>query len=305
MPLAAKQSRQGSRRTILVVFVALWCVGTSGLTRDAVAESSVDDLRSEVRQADAPSRLPSSDDDDDRAEDDCDDSSSDDFDSDSGDSALVEIAGWGLLYVAACPFIYPKATIETGTARLGRFSDYPYSENDGYMLSDAQWQGSNTWGGRASVEYGDEFSTKNWIAGRWLVEHFSRFGIDGAVTWLSEDRGAAANDEFFYGDTNVTWRFAQSSWAQMRAGVGVNWLGDDAGSDLGVNFTYGGDFYPAEPFVLSGELDIGSLNHAFLLHLRGTVGVQVNRFELFTGYDYLQLDSSNLHGLVAGVRLWF
>lgn len=301
MPLATEMARLPIARPLVVALLAIVSGLGPGFHRLAWADSSISDLRREVREPDPPSRLPTSEPEPaPSSRDHC------DYDDDCGDGfGLYALAGYGLLYVAMTPYTVPKSMIERHSAHLARFADYPYAENDGFMVLDGQLTGSNTWAGRFSAEYGTEFSTKDWVAGRWLVEHTSRFGVDGAVVYLSEKTNLGATDEFFYGDTNLTWRFAQNEWAQMRMGLGLNWLGDGAGEDVGFNFTYGGDFFPMEPLVVSGELDIGSLNHAFLLHARGTVGVQMNRMELFTGYDYLQLDSSNVHGLVAGVRLWF
>jgi len=227
-------------------------------------------------------------------------------DSSEGDGlGLYAAAGYFGLFVLTTPVTVPKSLIEDGDTHLGRFSGHPYLENDGYMVFDGYLKDAADWSARLTAEYGDEFSTERWMAGRWLVEHSNRLGVDGAVTYLREEAAPGVTDDFLYGDTNLTWRFAQNEWAQMRGGIGFNWLSDDFGSDFGVNFTYGGDFYPMEPLVLSGEVDIGSLNHALLLHLRGTVGVQIHRCEVFTGYDYLQLDHSNVHGLIGGVRLWF
>jgi hypothetical protein len=299
MPLAFNLPSIPWLRTGFVIFLAIYLGAVPANHRIAWAESSVDDLRREVRQPEPPSPLPAPQPAS-EPDDDCDSSSV--FDDSDGIDGLF--LGYLALWVVTSPVFVPQSLIERGTANHGRFSAHPYAENDGYMVFDSQQYFPLTWSSRFSLEYGDEFSTKEWIAGRWLVEHTCRLGVDGSLTYLSEDT-AAGSDEFFYGDTNLTWRFAQNEWAQMRTGIGLNWLGDGAGEDIGFNFTYGGDFYPVKPLVLSGELDLGSLNHAFLLHLRGTAGVQLKQVELFTGYDYLQLDSSNVHGVVAGVRLWF
>jgi hypothetical protein len=302
MPLARRNSFRRRILSLAAVFLAVWSGVAPIFVRLAQAESSIADLRSEVRRADPPSRLPAEVDREPspRRRDEESDGWFDD-ESTEGNLALYELAGNCGLLILTTPLTVPKSLLEDNKAHLGRFSGHPYLENDGYMVFDGYQKDAADWSVRLTAEYGDEFSTKRWMAGRWLVEHSNRLGIDGAVTYLHEATSPTATDDFLYGDTNVTWRFAQNEWAQMRAGIGFNWLSDD----FGVNFTYAGDFYPFEPFVLSGELDIGSLNHALLLHLRGTVGVQIHRCEVFTGYDYLQLDHSNVHGLVAGVRWWF
>ena len=44
---------------------------------------------------------------------------------------------------------------------------------------------------------------------------------------------------------------------------------------------------------------------ASLVHFRATAGVMLNRFEVYTGYDHLEIGSACLQGLLAGVRFWF
>jgi hypothetical protein len=84
----------------------------------------------------------------------------------------------------------------------------------------------------------------------------------------------------------------------------MNWM-DDSQTDLGVNFTLRSDWQPCWPLVLSGEMDFGTLGHAFLFHGNATVGVMVRRCEVFVGYDYRTIDSIELEGPLVGLRVWF
>lgn len=59
------------------------------------------------------------------------------------------------------------------------------------------------------------------------------------------------------------------------------------------------------PWVLSGTIDWGTLGRAELFRLRGTAGVIVNRFELYAGYEYLDVDRTQRNALVAGVSVWY
>ena len=87
--------------------------------------------------------------------------------------------------------------------------------------------------------------------------------------------------------------------------AGLNWLADDVGSELGVNFTYGADWFPRKPWTVSSVFDVGRLGDAGLFHNRTTVGAMVGRSEVFCGYDFLQLGGTNFHGPVAGIGLRF
>lgn len=90
----------------------------------------------------------------------------------------------------------------------------------------------------------------------------------------------------------------------LGAGKG-DWLTDSVGNDAGFNFTYGGDWFPIRPFIVSSELDWGEIGHASLFHARITTGVQWHRGEIYAGYDYLDVGNAQLDAWVAGLRLWF
>ena len=138
-----------------------------------------------------------------------------------------------------------------------------------------------------------------------LVEGTWRWGIESDVRHIHEEWLPAGQDELWLGDANVLFRFAQSESVQMRTGLGVNFLNDPIGTDFGFNFTYGGDWFPVQPLVVSGELDAGTLGSSHLYHLRGTIGANWNISEVYVGYDYYDVGRTQIAGLVAGVRLWY
>ena len=113
------------------------------------------------------------------------------------------------------------------------------------------------------------------------------------------------SDALWTGDFNVTFRFAQSKHLQMRTGLGFNYLADEIGSDFGFNFTYGSDWFPSRPWVLSADIDWGTLGHANLFHARSTVGLQFHGMEIFTGYDYYEVGNTEIRGMIGGLRFWF
>jgi hypothetical protein len=138
-----------------------------------------------------------------------------------------------------------------------------------------------------------------------LIDTAWRIGFDTSFDRREEELSSTAEDELWTGDMNLLIRFAQNELIQVRAGVGANWLADDTGDDWGFNFTYGGDVMPLRPFILSGEIDWGRLGEAGLFHGRGTVGVEYRHVEVYTGYDYFDVGGTQIHGWVAGTRLWF
>jgi hypothetical protein len=107
------------------------------------------------------------------------------------------------------------------------------------------------------------------------------------------------------GDVNLVYRIAQADWVQMHAGVGGRIWTDRYATYGGFNFTYGADFFPLKPLVISTQLDLGNLSDAFVTRARATVGWQINRLELYGGYDFLRIGSVNFQGPMIGARLWF
>jgi hypothetical protein len=91
----------------------------------------------------------------------------------------------------------------------------------------------------------------------------------------------------------------------MYAGLGCRLLTDDRDTRAGVNFVYGGDWFPARPLVVSASCDLGNLDAAFVVRARATVGAAWRRWEVFGGYDFLRIGSVNLQGPMLGLRVWF
>ena len=158
---------------------------------------------------------------------------------------------------------------------------------------------------RFDADYVDAFDNLDRINGHLLISTASRFEFDARFQHVAERLADGGQDQLWTGDCNVTYRFAQSETAQFRAGMGINWLNDATQTDLGINFTYGADFFPAKPWVFSGVLDGGTLGHAGLFRFRTTAGVVYRSVELYTGYEFSDIGSVHWNGLIGGVRLWF
>ena len=70
-------------------------------------------------------------------------------------------------------------------------------------------------------------------------------------------------------------------------------------------FTYGADLFVRRPWVVSATIDWGTLGEAELFRFRTTGGVVVHGVEVYTGYEYLDIDSTQMNGVMGGVRIWF
>ncbi len=95
---------------------------------------------------------------------------------------------------------------------------------------------------------------------------------------------------------------------QLRIGGAGLLYHDAAGTELGGAGGVELDVYPAAPLVLRGELYAGALGHAVVIDGRATIGVQIERGELYLGYQVLAVDpdasGTVLHGPIAGIRIW-
>lgn len=200
---------------------------------------------------------------------------------------------WGDNPIAPSPEVY--------------FAQYPYANDlDGYMMSE-DWVPAppQSWSARAWFEYGDDYDSLHRWAGRFLVEGCHNWGVDGRWNVYTERISPGVTDNLNIGDANVFFRLGESAHVQARLGLGMNWLADAGSTDLGWNSTLKIDVYPARPVVISGGLDYGSLGGAEMFHGEISVGVIWNRFEIFGGYDYRKIDSTELEGPMFGARIWF
>ena len=247
---------------------------------------------------------------------------------DTSDPETNPVSLWNkLLFFGACgaismpywgPYIllheeYPGAT----SGEL--FKPYPYAPVDfydddcnGYMVESfansdcGESYGIKMWSLRLDCDYGDQIrTTQNRISTHLLFETSFRLGIDAQYDWLHRFDYYQPDESMSLGDWNLTFRFAESPRWQFRSGIGMNWSADTTQGDVGFNFTYGVDCYPIRPLVISNTIDWGTLGHDELFRYRGTAGIIINRFECFTGYEYLDLDRQQSNYLLGGVRVWF
>ena len=225
--------------------------------------------------------------------------------------ALLAPFVWPALYsigaAATSPFWGPPVLVEDDYRTGGVFAAFPYDENArGFMLIDPHPSANlYPWSMRVRGEHADNFDGLMRVGGHVLWESVHRFGVDSALDYRRESLGGGVHDSLWTGDVNAVFRFAQSERLMMRTGLGFNWLSDAAASDFGFNFTYGGDFFPRKPWIVSAEIDWGRLGRAALFHARATAGVSLRAIEVFAGYDYYDVGNSQLGGFVSGVRYWY
>jgi hypothetical protein len=206
--------------------------------------------------------------------------------------------------VVAPAYVEPvQPTFADSFAR--QFAPYPYANDCGGLMVTGSPGFGKAWLGRVQFELGSDFDGLNRNAAGFLLEGGGGFGFDFHWDSLAEDLPGSGHDELHLGELDVLYRFAESDQSLMRVGLGTVWLGDRYDTDFGVNFTLKADFAPADPIVLSGELDLGTLGDAQHLHAAGTVGVMLNRCEVYGGYDYRRIGDVEIEGPMVGMRIWF
>jgi hypothetical protein len=133
------------------------------------------------------------------------------------------------------------------------------------------------------------------------LELFARGSLLTDVAEQEPERAVSSN-------ALLSWRFAQSERVDLRTGLGMRHFRLDT-DRWGFDWLYGLDFFTRRRLVGHLELHLGSLGRAFALETRGTLGVMVNRVEIYAGGDVLALfgpgQKAKLGGAVGGVRVWF
>ncbi|QDT56772.1 hypothetical protein Pan44_48320 [Caulifigura coniformis] len=224
---------------------------------------------------------------------------------DEDDGLFGDVATWITLRVVTSPFTLPIVFTDDQYERDAAFDGAPYQSNPkGYVTLTESPDSSREWAGRLSIDSGGNFDDLFTLSGRLQLEHRNRFGIDASWTNLNE-RVPGGRDDMTLGDANVVFRFAQSETALFYTGLGFNWLEDHGDFDAGFNFTYGADWFPAKPLVVSSSIDLGGLGGASFFRSRTTVGALIERFEIYTGFDYLNVEGVDIPTGVAGLRVWY
>jgi hypothetical protein len=227
-------------------------------------------------------------------------------DDDEGSVELVALAVIGSAIAASTPFWGPVVLTGDDYSMRGYFPEYPYQHGmQGNMLIDGPFPTDPfTWSIQAKTEYANNFIGFSRVDTSLLLESTHRVGFDTEFNYWRESMDSGQQQDFWTGDANLLFRFAQAEWLQTRAGIGFNWLAEDGNSEGGFNFTYLADLFIQDPLIVSAEFDWGTLGSETLLHTRVTTGAQWHRAELFIGYDYFDIGQTQTNSMIAGFRFW-
>jgi hypothetical protein len=159
--------------------------------------------------------------------------------------------------------------------------------------------------GRVRGEYADDFDTQSYIGGSAHLRTSPLYGFDVEWKYRREDLARSRHDKLWTGDANFVYQLLSVQMISMRAGGGVAWLVDDDDTQAGFNLTYGADFFVKRPWMMTIEFDLGRVGGDSLSHARGTIGYVWGQIELYTGWDWFEIDDREFDGVIGGVTLWF
>jgi hypothetical protein len=223
------------------------------------------------------------------------------------DMALGTVAVFAAGAAAITPFVGPMKLLDDKITKNGHFFPYPYYDpgGDGYIVQNARPGLTQPWSVRLDVEYMETFDRLDNMGGHLLLDTASRVGLEASLEHLEERLSGGGRDEMSVGDWNLVWRFAQGTWGEFHTGLGMNWLNDGGGANLGFNFTYGADLFPVKPWIISSSLDWGTLGRTELFRFRSTAGLEFHGVETYVGYEYTDIGRGHWNGLIGGLRFWF
>jgi len=162
------------------------------------------------------------------------------------------------------------------------------------------------WAARLSALGGTDFANITHGSLALLIQPRGELGIDTSVTMLRES-DMNVRDHLYLGDLNLTFEPAVASDRfRLRIGAGVNWLGDSYGGDAGFNMTGGLDWKLSERWLITGEVDFGTIGDTDLIHAQVSLGRALSeQTELTFGYNYHDIGGITIGSAFTGLRFRF
>lgn len=123
------------------------------------------------------------------------------------------------------------------------------------------------------------------------------------------EQTADAIHELGIGRLAIVFPFVREDVIELRGGIAGQIYHDAHGAELGYAGVLEADIYPTSPLVLHLEGSVGALGRAGFVDARASVGIQIERGELYVGYQVFAVDpfaaaGTALHGPIAGIRVW-
>jgi hypothetical protein len=230
-----------------------------------------------------------------------------------------------VLYVLVAPWVGPHVALEPNDRGTAVFESFPYAHGsrgllryreptpteglDGEPENEASVQPPPPPGksvaGQVRAEGGYVLGGvyRGALGGRLMLP--GRLELDANVNGLMDPVENGGVDRATFGNAHVAVRFAQSEQVQFRTGLGYQQFADQYGVEPGIDFLYGFEAQLGAHLILSVSGNLGSAGHALVGQIRGSLGVMLDRFEIYAGYDHISIGDVPLGGPAAGIRAWF
>ncbi len=138
--------------------------------------------------------------------------------------------------------------------------------------------------------------------------------LEGPTARLDGDVeiGGKVRDRLHFATFELGPQFSPGERLAVRFGLVGNIMFDDQRSlpedptvTPGLGAAAAFDLYPIRPLVVSGRGAIMRLGNTVFMEARGTLGVSINRVEVFAGYDHRMVGDVALGGPVVGAAIRF
>lgn len=215
------------------------------------------------------------------------------------------VAAPPVIVEAPAPDYNPPSVAASFDSFANSFAPAPYADGCAGCLFPNVSGPRKWWSGQVTFELGDAGGQVDRAGVGFLLEESNGFGVDFDLDSFSESLPAGGHDELHLGQVNFLYRVLETEQALVRVGLGVNWMNDQYATDGGLNFTARADLFPRRPWVVSTELDLGTLGDAQTTHAAVTTGVALGHAELYGGYDYRRIGDTQLKGPMLGLRVWW
>lgn len=106
------------------------------------------------------------------------------------------------------------------------------------------------------------------------------------------------------GDVGASLASPTADGVHFHYGGGVLYWNNGGQAATGGYGSYGIDFFPTSPVIISTVAKVGGLGGEWYFDLRGTAGVSLGQIEAYVGYSHLRVGGVSLGGPLMGIRMW-
>jgi hypothetical protein len=230
---------------------------------------------------------------------------SDDGDDGFGD-AVFGVIFWGVVVPVMACFSWHD---DQGPAVVG-VERYPYHGDwNGYFAPAGDGRRGRIFGGEAALEYGriDEDIERYGLSARFFC---SALALRTDWNRYFEPRAGGGHDTLTLGTIDLELGVPVGRHARVGLGLGSSIFHDGIGTESGLCAVVSADVFPLEPLVLNGVFTYGTVGGSGepktdIMTVRASLGVMWDRCEAYAGWQGTWIESVQLDGPLAGVRVWF